>query len=108
MLHSDWFSLIALVSTNVSITDIMQGDNGNIKVLIGIALLINYLVIYMTYQCVVVFCLYNEMALYNSITGHADLLLSGITPIHEIWIKTMHDFWFCVYLKFNTCLVCQK
>ena len=65
MLHSDWFSLIGLVSTNVSITDMMQGDNGNMKVLLGIATFTNYLVIYMIYHCVVVFCLYSILALYN-------------------------------------------
>ena len=43
----------------------MQGDNGNIKEVLGIALLIHYLVIYLVYHCIIVFCLYNEMALYN-------------------------------------------
>ena len=43
----------------------MQGDNGNIKEVLGIALLIDYLVIYLIYHCIVVFCLYNETALYN-------------------------------------------
>ena len=57
-------SLFALVSMNVSIT-MMQGDNENIKVLLGITLFTNYLAIYMIYHCGVVFCLYNVMALYN-------------------------------------------
>ena len=57
MLHSDWFH-------NVSIT-VMQGDNGNIKVTLGITSFTDYLAIYMIYCCVVVFCLYNVMALYN-------------------------------------------
>ena len=65
MLYSDWFSLIILVSANMSITDMMQGDNGNIKVLLGITPFTDYLVIYMIYHCVVVFCLNNIMALYN-------------------------------------------
>ena len=43
----------------------MQGDNGNIKEVLGITLLINYLAIYLVYHCIIVFCLYNEMALYN-------------------------------------------
>ena len=64
MLHSDWFSLIALVSVNVSII-MLQGDNGNIKVTLGITSFTDYLVIYMIYHCGVVFCFYNVMALYN-------------------------------------------
>ena len=43
----------------------MQGDNGNIKEVLGIASLINYLAIYLIYHCIIVFCLYNETALYN-------------------------------------------
>ena len=43
----------------------MQGDNGNIKEVIGMALLIDYLAIYLIYCCMFVFCLYNETALYN-------------------------------------------
>ena len=43
----------------------MQGDNENIKVSLGIVSFTNYLVIYMIYCCGVVFCLYNVMALYN-------------------------------------------
>ena len=66
MLHSDWFSLTALVFVNVSFSDMMQGDNGNIKVLLGIASFTDYLAIYMIYHCIVVFCLYSKMALYNS------------------------------------------
>ena len=65
MLHSHWFSLIALVSANVSFSDMMQGDKGNIKVLLGIASFTDYLAIYMIYHCIVVYCLYSEMALYN-------------------------------------------
>ena len=72
MLHSDWFSLIVLVSANVSFSDMMQGDNGNIKVLLGIASFTDYIVIYLIYHCIVVFCPYNEMALYN--TGIKGLL----------------------------------
>ena len=45
----------------------MQGDNGNIKEVLGIASLINYLVIYLVYHCIIVFCLYNETTLYNNI-----------------------------------------
>ena len=47
---------------NMSIT-MMQGDNGNIKVTLGITSFTDYLVIYMIYRCGVVFCLYNVMAL---------------------------------------------
>ena len=65
MLHSDWFSLIALVSMKVSFSDMMQGDNGNIKVLLGITSFTSYLVIYVICRCIVLFCLYSEMALYN-------------------------------------------
>ena len=49
----------------VSFYDMMQGDNGNIKELIGIASLIDLIVIYLIYGCIVVFCLYTEMVLYN-------------------------------------------
>ena len=64
MLHSDLFSLIALVSANVSIT-MIQGDNGNIKVTLGIASFTDYLVINTIYNSGIVFCLYNVMALDN-------------------------------------------
>ena len=66
MLHSDWLSLIPLVSMNVSFSDMMQGDNGNIKVLLGISSFTDYLVIYVICHCIVVFCLYSETALYNN------------------------------------------
>ena len=49
----------------MSFSDMMQGDNGNIKVLLGITSFTIYLVIYMIYHCIVVFCLYSETALYN-------------------------------------------
>ena len=49
----------------MSITDMMEGDNGNIKVLLGTASFTDYLAIDMIYHCVVVFCLYNATALYN-------------------------------------------
>ena len=58
------FGLIALVSANVSIA-MMQGDNENIKVTLGITSFTDYLAIYMIYHCGVVFCLYNVTALYN-------------------------------------------
>ena len=67
MLYSDWFSLITLVSPNVS-TTMMQGDNENIKVLLGIASFTNYLAIYMIYHCGVVFCLYSITVLYNNLS----------------------------------------
>ena len=44
----------------------MQGDNGNIKELLGITSFINYLTIYLIYHCIIVFYLYNEMSLYNN------------------------------------------
>ena len=68
MLHSDWFSLIALVSVNMSIT-MMQGDNENIEVTLGITSFTDYLMICMIYYCGVVFCLYNIMELYNTPFG---------------------------------------
>ena len=43
----------------------MQGDNGNIKEVLGITSLIDYLVIYLIYHCIIVFCLYKKTALYN-------------------------------------------
>ena len=49
----------------MSFSDMMQGDNGNIKEVLGISLFTDYLGIYMIYHCVVVFCLYSKMALYN-------------------------------------------
>ena len=56
----------------VSFSDMMQGDNGNIKEVLGITLLIDYLAIYLIYCCIIVFCLYNETVLYNTITEHGD------------------------------------
>ena len=60
------------MSINVSFSDMMQGENGNIKEVLGIASFIDYLVIYLIYHCIIVFCLYNEMTLYNTIlyTNH--------------------------------------
>ena len=49
----------------MSFPDVMQGDNGNIKEVLGITSLIDYLAIYLGYHCIVVFCLYNKMAIYN-------------------------------------------
>ena len=49
----------------MSFSDMMQGDNGNIKEVLGIASFTDYLVIYVIYRCVVVFCHYSETALYN-------------------------------------------
>ena len=46
-------------------SDMMQGDNGNIKEVLGITLFIDYLAIDLIYHCIIVFCLYNEMTLYN-------------------------------------------
>ena len=67
MLHSDWFTLIVFISVNVSFSDMMQGDNGNIKEVLAIASFINYLAIYLIYCCVIIFCLYSKMVLYNII-----------------------------------------
>ena len=50
----------------------MQGDNANIKDALGITLLIDYLVIYLIYHCIAVFCLYNKMALYSNTESMAD------------------------------------
>ena len=36
-----WFTLIAFISANVSFSDMMQGDNGNIKEVLGITLFID-------------------------------------------------------------------
>ena len=44
----------------------IKGDNENTTVLLGITLFIDYIAIYLIY-CIVVFCLYTEMALYNII-----------------------------------------
>ena len=71
-----------LVSANMSIT-MMQGDNGNIMMLLGITSFTNYLVIYMIYHCGVVFCLYNIMALNNIPLGFKIFaLLTGISIIY--------------------------
>ena len=50
----------------VSFSDMMQGDKGNIKEVLGIASFTDYLAIHMIYHCVVVFCIYSGTALYNS------------------------------------------
>ena len=49
----------------MSFSDMMQGDYGNIKEVLGITPFTSYLVIYMIYHCVVAFCLYSEMVLHN-------------------------------------------
>ena len=67
MVNFDWFILIALISANMSFSDMMQGDYGNIKEVLGIAPFTDYLVIYMIYHCVVAFCLYSKMTLHNNI-----------------------------------------
>ena len=67
MLHSDWFSLIALVTAKVSITDMMQGDNGNIKVLLWITLFI-YQLSSDLYDLSLWCCILPLMALYNNIS----------------------------------------
>ena len=54
----------------MSFSDMMQGDNGNIKEVLGIAPFTDYLAIYMIYHCVVVFCLYSETALHNIMKEH--------------------------------------
>ena len=43
----------------------MQGDNRNIKVTLGIASFTDYLAIFMIYNSGIVFFLYNIMAVYN-------------------------------------------
>ena len=48
-----WFTLIMFISANVSFFDMMQGDNGNIKMVLGIISFINYLAIYLIYCCIV-------------------------------------------------------
>ena len=50
----------------MSFFDMMQGDNGNVKEVLGIGTFTNYLAIHMIYHCVVVFCLYSKMVLYNT------------------------------------------
>ena len=65
MLHSDWSTLIAFISANMSFFDMMQGNNENIKEVLGIASVTNYLAIYLIDHCITVFCLYSTMALYN-------------------------------------------
>ena len=52
----------------------MQGDNGNIKEVLGITSFTDYLVIHMIYHCVVVFCLYREMALYNNYDNEEEVM----------------------------------
>ena len=65
MVNFDWFTLITLISANVSFSDMMQGDNGNIKEVLGITPYTDYLAIYMIYHCVAVFCVYSKMVLHN-------------------------------------------
>ena len=50
----------------MSFSDMIEGDNGNIKEVLAIASFTDYLVIYMIYHCFVVFCLYSEMVLHNT------------------------------------------
>ena len=62
-----------------SFSDMMQWDNGNIKEVLGITLLINYLAIYLIYHCIIVFCLYNEMALYNNCLSFASMFIFNLS-----------------------------
>ena len=52
----------------MSFFDMIQGDNVNIKELMGITSLIDLIAIYLIYCCIIVFCLYTETALYNTKT----------------------------------------
>ena len=86
---------------NVSIT-MMQGDNKNIKVTLGIASFTSYLVIYMIYHCGVVFCLYNVMALYNIHFGFKIFALLGcISKTNWVnFIKLYGDLLTCFSREF--------
>ena len=75
MLHYDWFTLIMFISMSMSFPDMMQGDNGNIKEVLGIASFTDYLAICMIYHCVVVFCHYSKSVLYNTLLMQALLVL---------------------------------
>ena len=60
------YTLIGLpLVTYMSFYGMMQGDNANIKEQIGITLFIDLIVIYLTYHCIIVFCIYSKTALYN-------------------------------------------
>ena len=74
----------------------MQGDNGNIKVLLGIAPFTDYLVIYMIYCCCVVFYLYKVMALYNTPCGFKIFAL--LTCISK-------TYWVIFFLRFSVTMV---
>ena len=67
-----------------SFSDMMQGDNRNIKVLLGIASLIDYLAIYLIYCCIIVFCLYNKTALYNNTSNLIETFLPKQADIDKI------------------------
>ena len=71
----------------MSFSDMMQGDNGNIKEVLGITLLIDYLAIYLIYCCIIVFCLYNETVLYNSISVSLAILLIAVSS-YEVYVLT--------------------
>ena len=75
------YTLIGFV--NVSMT-MMQGDNGNIKVTLGIASFTDYLAIYMIYCRGVVFCLYNVMALYIPFGFKIFALLTCINKTNRV------------------------
>ena len=51
---------------DMSFLDMIQGDNENIMEQRGIASFIDLLVIYLIYNCIVVFCLYTKMVLCNT------------------------------------------
>ena len=94
----------------------MQGNNGNIKEVLGIASFTNYLVIHMIYRCVVVFCLYSETVLYNNllVQNNAVLLITMVCAylcMYHNWVEfpirlnrvCVHEYVFQILISFQIC-----
>ena len=82
----------------MSFSDMMQGDNGNIKEVLGITSFTNYLAIYMIYHCVVVFWLYSKMALHNINNYIVDIFLF-ITAVISLLVTTLAISLLCKHKK---------
>ena len=97
MLHSDWFTLMVFISVNVSFFDMMQGDNGNIREVLGLASFTDYLFIHLIYHCIIVFCLYSTMALYNTklqeILKNVKTALQASNPEYDLVIDRIHPYY---------------
>ena len=95
---------------SMSLYDMMQGHNGNTKELIGITLLINLIVIYLIYHCIIVFYLYTDMALYNKMQQNFYYFWKwnsyNIILVHLVIYQNSWSKW--CSLEQNSCCSCRQ